>query len=156
MFCNKILVSSYTGCSKSLGHILALNMSKTIKEITMHLIYSESLQFQIFHRMFKDSQCEHHYSHATHQADSQISAKMRSSIVLSMVASCNNFRYSALRSTTSFGRGRRIDQCFHDTHKKKSQGVTTGDLGYQRKRTRSSSVAESVFENLRTQNAFSG
>ena len=43
-----------TGCSKSLGHILTLNMSKTIKEITMHLIYSESLQSQVFYRMFKD------------------------------------------------------------------------------------------------------
>ena len=48
-----------TGCSKSLGHILTLNMSKTIKEITMHLIYSESLQSQVFYRMFKDVQCEH-------------------------------------------------------------------------------------------------
>ena len=86
----------------------------------------------------------------------KIPAKMRSSIVLSIVASCNNFRYSALRSATSFGRGRRIDQCFDETHKKKSQGVTSGDLGYQGKRTRSSSVAESVFESSRTQNAFSG
>ena len=48
-----------TGCPKSLGHILTLNMSKTIKEITMHLIYSESLQSQVFYRMFKDVQCEH-------------------------------------------------------------------------------------------------
>ena len=79
---------------------------------------------------------------------------MRSSIVLSMVASCNNFRYSTLRSATSFGRGRHIDQCFHKTHKKKLQGVTSGDLGYQGKRTRSSSVAKSVFESSRTQNAF--
>ena len=38
----------YTGCPKSLGHILTLNILKTIKEITMHLIYSESLQFQVF------------------------------------------------------------------------------------------------------------
>ena len=96
-----------------------LIMSKTIKEITMHLIYSESLQSQVFPRMFKDVQCEHCWSHATHQADSQIPAKMRSSIVLSMVASCNNFRYSALSSATYFGRRRRIDQCFHETHKKK-------------------------------------
>ena len=51
--------SSSTGCSKSLAHILTLNMSKTIKEITMHLIYSKSLQSQVFHRMFKDVQCEH-------------------------------------------------------------------------------------------------
>ena len=76
--------------------------------------------------MFKDVQCDHRKSYATHQADSQIPAKMRSSIVLSMVASCNNFRYSALRSATSFGRGRRIDQCFHEAHKKKSQGVIYG------------------------------
>ena len=48
------LTHNNTGCSKSLGHILTFNMSKTIKEITMHLIYSESLQFQVFHRMFKD------------------------------------------------------------------------------------------------------
>ena len=48
-----------TRCPKSLGHILTLNMSKTIKEITMHLIYSESLQSQVFYRMFKDVQCEH-------------------------------------------------------------------------------------------------
>ena len=48
-----------TGCFKSLGHILTLNMSKTIKEITMHLIYSKSLQSQVFHRMFKDVQYEH-------------------------------------------------------------------------------------------------
>ena len=131
-------------------------MSKAIKEITMHLIYSESFQSQVFYRMFKDVQCDHHYSYATYQADSQIPAKMRSSIVLSMVASCNNFRYSALRSATSFGRERRIDQCFHETHKKKSQSVTSGDIGYQGKRTRSSSVAKSVFESSRTQNAFSG
>ena len=45
-----------TRCSKSLGHILTLNMSKTIKEITMHLIYSESLQSQVFDRMVKDVQ----------------------------------------------------------------------------------------------------
>ena len=93
-------------------------------------------------------------SHTPYQADIQIPAKMRSGIVLSMVASCNNFRYSALISATSFGRGRRIDQCFHKTHKKKSQGVTSGDLGCQGKRTRLSSVAESVFENSRTQYAF--
>ena len=122
----------------------------------MHLIYSKSLQFQVFYRMFKDVQCEHRRSHATHQVDSQIPAKMRSSIVLSMVASCNNFRYSALSSATSFGMGRHIDQCFHKTHKKKSQGVTSGDLGYQDKKMRSSSVVESVFESSRTQNAFSG
>ena len=122
----------------------------------MHLIYSESLQSQIFYRMFKDVQCEHRQSYATHQADSQIPAKMRSSIVLSMIASCNNFRYSALRLARSFGRGRRVDHCFHETHKKKSQGVTSGDLGYQGKRTRSSSVAESVFESSKIQNAFSG
>ena len=97
--------SKNTGCSKSLGHILTLNLSKTIKEITMHLIYSESLQSQVFDRMFKDVPYEHRKSYATHQADSQIPSKMRSSIVLSMVASCNNFRYSALRSATSFGRG---------------------------------------------------
>ena len=87
---------------------------------------------------------------------SQIPAKMRSSIVFCMIASCNNFRYSALSLATSFGRGRRIDQCFHEIHKKKSQGVTSGDLGYQGKRTPSSSVAESVFESSKTQNAFSG
>ena len=49
-----------------------------------------------------------------------------------------------------------MDQCFHETHKKKSQGVTSGDLGYQGKGTRLSSVAKSVFESSRTQNAFSG
>ena len=81
---------------------------------------------------------------------------MHSNIVLSMVAICNNFRYSALRPAASFGRGRRIDQCFHKTHKKKLLGVTSGDLGYQDKRTQSSSVVESVFESSRTQNAFSG
>ena len=81
---------------------------------------------------------------------------MSSSIVLSMVASCNNVRYSALRLTTSFGRWRRIDQCFQENQKKKSRGVTSGDLGYQGKRTRWSSVAESVFESSRTQNDFSG
>ena len=48
-----------TGCSKNLGHILTSDMSKTIKEITMHLKYSESFQSQVFHRMFKDVQCEH-------------------------------------------------------------------------------------------------
>ena len=37
-----------TVCPKSPGHILTLNMSKTIKEITMHLIYYESLQSQVF------------------------------------------------------------------------------------------------------------
>ena len=95
----------YTGCSKSLGHILTLNMSKTIKEITMHLIYSKGLQSQVFHKMFKDVQCEHRKSHATLQADSQIPAKMRSSIVLSMIANWNNFCYSALSSATSFGTG---------------------------------------------------
>ena len=49
-----------------------------------------------------------------------------------MTASCNSFRYLALSSATSFGRGRRIDQCFYETHKKKSQGVTSGDLEYRR------------------------
>ena len=44
---------------KSLGHILTLNVSKTIKERTMHLIYSESLPSQVFYRMFKDVQGEH-------------------------------------------------------------------------------------------------
>ena len=34
------------GVWKSFGHILTLNVSKTIKEITMHLIYFESLQSQ--------------------------------------------------------------------------------------------------------------
>ena len=48
-----------TGCPKSLEHILTLNMSKAIKEITLHLIYSESLQSQVFYRMFKDVQCDH-------------------------------------------------------------------------------------------------
>ena len=52
-------ISDNTGCSKSLGNILTLNMSKIIKETTMHQIYSKSLQSQIFHRMFKDVQCEH-------------------------------------------------------------------------------------------------
>ena len=56
----KLLEEFYnTGYPKSLGHILTLNMSKTIKEITTHLIYSESLQSQVFYRMFKDVQCEH-------------------------------------------------------------------------------------------------
>ena len=81
---------------------------------------------------------------------------MRSSMVLSMVASCNNFCYLALRSATSFGRGRCIDQCFHEIHKKKLQGVTSEDLEYQGKKMQSSSVTESVFKSSRTQNAFSG
>ena len=33
----------YTGCSKSLRHILTLNISKTIKDIKTHLVNSESL-----------------------------------------------------------------------------------------------------------------
>ena len=57
--CGGNTIEGYTGCSKSLGHILTLNVSKTIKEITMCLIYSESLQSQVFYRMFKDVQCEH-------------------------------------------------------------------------------------------------
>ena len=65
----------YTGCSKSLGHNLLLNISKTTKDITTHLIYSESLQSQVFHGMFKDVQCEHRWSHGTHQADNLILAK---------------------------------------------------------------------------------
>ena len=32
-----------TGCSKSLGHILTLNISETIKDIKTHLVNSESL-----------------------------------------------------------------------------------------------------------------
>ena len=32
-----------TGCSKSLGHILTMNISETIKDIKMHLLNSESL-----------------------------------------------------------------------------------------------------------------
>ena len=32
-----------TGCSKSLGHILTMNISETIKDIKTHLVNSESL-----------------------------------------------------------------------------------------------------------------
>ena len=35
----------------------------------MYLINSESLQSQFLHGMFKNVQCEHHWSHDTHQAD---------------------------------------------------------------------------------------
>lgn len=45
-FCN-------TGCCRSLGH----------------LIYSESLQSHVFHKI-RDVQCEHCWSNGTHQADS--------------------------------------------------------------------------------------
>ena len=65
----------YTGCSKSLGHILTTNISETIKDIKTHLINSESLQFQFLYGMFKNARCEHHWSHDTHQADSPIFAK---------------------------------------------------------------------------------
>ena len=66
---------TYAGCSRSLGHILTLNISKTIKDIKTRLTYSESLQSQVLHGMFKDVQCEHRWSHGTHQADSPIHAK---------------------------------------------------------------------------------
>ena len=58
---------------QNLGHILTLNTSKTIKDIT--LMYSESLQSQVFHRMFKDVQCEHRWPPGTHQAYSPNFAK---------------------------------------------------------------------------------
>ena len=32
-----------TGCSRSLGHILTMNISETIKDIKTHLVNSESL-----------------------------------------------------------------------------------------------------------------
>ena len=53
------VICLFTGCSKCLGHILTLNVSKTIKEITMHLIYSESLQSQVFYRMFNVNTVSH-------------------------------------------------------------------------------------------------
>ena len=33
----------YTGCFESLGHILTMNISETIKDIKTHLVNSESL-----------------------------------------------------------------------------------------------------------------
>ena len=39
--CNFVI--QYTGCSKSLGHILTMNISETIKDIKAHLVNSESL-----------------------------------------------------------------------------------------------------------------
>ena len=41
-------VTHNTGCLKSLGHILTLNMSKTIKEITMHLVYLKACSVKFF------------------------------------------------------------------------------------------------------------
>ena len=46
------------------------------------MIYSESLQSQAFHGMFKDVQCEHRQSHGTHQADSPILTKRVSALRL--------------------------------------------------------------------------
>ena len=66
---------SNTGCFKSLGNILTINISKTIKDIKTHLVNSESVLSQILHEMFKDAQCEHHWSHDTHQAYRPIFAK---------------------------------------------------------------------------------
>ena len=65
----------YTGCFKGLGHILTMNISETIKDVKTHLVNSESLLSQFFHGMFKDLQCEQHWSHDTHQADCPILAK---------------------------------------------------------------------------------
>ena len=69
------LFFAYTGCFKSLGHILTINISKTIKDIKTHLVNSESVLSQILHEMFKDAQCGHHWSHDTHQACSPILVK---------------------------------------------------------------------------------
>ena len=52
-----------------------MNISETIKDMKAHLVNSESLKSQFLHGMFKDVQCEHHWSHDTHQADSPILAK---------------------------------------------------------------------------------
>ena len=62
-------------CFKSLRHILILNISKTIKDITTHLIYSESLRSEVFEGMVKNVQCEHRWSHRTPQANGPILAK---------------------------------------------------------------------------------
>jgi len=42
---------------------LTLNFLKTIKDITTHLMYFESLQSQVFHETFTNVQCDHHWSH---------------------------------------------------------------------------------------------
>ena len=68
-------LESVTRCFKNLGHILTLNISKTTKDITTHLISCESLQSQVIHEMFQDFQCQHRWSHGTYQADSPILAK---------------------------------------------------------------------------------
>ena len=49
----------YTGCPKSFGHILTLDISKTVKDITMHLIYCESLRSQVDDGMFNVSTVGH-------------------------------------------------------------------------------------------------
>ena len=38
-----------------------MNISKTIKDIATHLIYSESLQSQVFDGIFKDVPCGHRW-----------------------------------------------------------------------------------------------
>ena len=74
-FLLQIEVSKCTGCFKSLGHILTMNISETIKDIKTHLVNSESLLSQFLRGMFKNVQYEYHWSHDTHQADSPILAK---------------------------------------------------------------------------------
>ena len=63
------------GCPKSFGHILTLDISKTVKDIATHLIYCESLQSQVYDAMFKDVQCEHDRPHGPHQGESPIFAE---------------------------------------------------------------------------------
>ena len=52
-----------------------MNISETIKDINTHIVNSNACNLQVLHGMFKDVQCEHHWSHDTHQVYSLIPAK---------------------------------------------------------------------------------
>ena len=70
--------------------------------------------------MFKDGQCEHHWSHDTHQADCQILAKRVPALHCQWLQQLLLFAFSSSTSLEIGGT---------NPNKKKSQGVRSGDLG---------------------------
>ena len=87
-------------CSRSLWHILTMNISETIKNIKTHLVNSESVLSQFLHGMFNVSII----GHTTHiKPIVQFnSCQTRPSIALSMVATASViFAFSSSRSHTT-------------------------------------------------------
>ena len=93
----------------------------------MHLIYSESLQSQVFNGMFKNVQCEHRWSHGTHQAGSPILAKRVPAMRCQWLQQLSLFGPSV--HPCILERASTLASPFITPHKKKSLGVRSGDLG---------------------------